>query len=66
MSLPAQARHRWHLDAGGDVAWLDLGEMVVLLPGTVADVRALLLDRLTGEDWAGAREGFGDPDLCNQ
>lgn len=63
MSLPAQTRHRWHLDGGGDVAWLDLGEIVVLLPGRVEEARASLLDRLTDEDWADARQGLGDPDL---
>ena len=33
MSLPASARHRWGLDEGGDVAYLDLGIAVVRSSG---------------------------------
>lgn len=66
MSLPAAARHRWHLAAGGGVAWFDLGDAIVLLPGTVEDARRSLLDQLGEEDWSRARAGFGDPDLANE
>ena len=44
MSLPASARHRWGLDEGGDVGYLDLGDAVVLIPGGVDKLRASLLD----------------------
>jgi hypothetical protein len=66
MSLPAQARHRWGLDAGGDVGWVDLGDMLMLVPGGADRARALLLDQLTADDWAAATAGFGDPELANQ
>lgn len=66
MSLPAAARHRWHLDSGGEVAWLDLGGAIVLLPGTLEHARAALLDQLGEDDWRDARLGFGDADLSNQ
>jgi hypothetical protein len=32
MSLPASARHRWHLDDGGPVDVIDLGFGVLTVP----------------------------------
>lgn len=66
MSLPASARHRWGLDEGGDVGYLDLGDAIVLVPGGVDQLRAALLDAVGDETWESARSGFGDPDLANQ
>ena len=39
MSLPATARHRWHLDDGGEVGYLDLGDAVVIVPGGIERLR---------------------------
>ena len=66
MSLPASARHRWGLDDGGDVAYLDLGDALVLVPGGVNQLRAALLDAVSDHIWDSARRGFGDPDLADQ
>jgi hypothetical protein len=66
MSLPASARHRWRLDDGGEVGYLDLGEAIVIVPGGVQALRRQLLDAVTEADWQAAREGFGDPDLADQ
>lgn len=66
MSLPASARHRWGLDGGGDVAYLDLGDAIVLVPSGVDDLRADLLAAVTEDDWNEARAGFGDPELATQ
>lgn len=63
MALPAQTRHRWGLDEGGTVGWLDLGDSVLLVPG---GLDALRDEVLAGADWDGARIGFGDPELANQ
>jgi bifunctional DNA-binding transcriptional regulator/antitoxin component of YhaV-PrlF toxin-antitoxin module len=63
MALPAQVRHRWGVDRGGVVGWLDLGDAVLLVPGGVEQLRTQLL---AGADWEGARTGFGDADLANQ
>jgi bifunctional DNA-binding transcriptional regulator/antitoxin component of YhaV-PrlF toxin-antitoxin module len=63
MALPAQTRHRWGLDQGGVVGWVDLGDSVLLIPGGVQELRA---EVLAHADWDGARSGFGDPDLANQ
>ena len=63
MALPAQTRHRWGLDGGGVVGWLDLGDSVLLVPGGLQQLRVELL---RGADWDAARAGFGDPELANQ
>jgi bifunctional DNA-binding transcriptional regulator/antitoxin component of YhaV-PrlF toxin-antitoxin module len=63
MALPAQTRHRWGLDQGGTIGWLDLGDSVLLVPGGVSRLRDEILG---GADWDGARTGFGDPELANQ
>lgn len=66
MSLPAAARRRWGLQCGGDIAYLDLGDAVVLVAGRVESLRRELLESLTDEDWDVARTGFGDPDLATE
>ncbi len=63
MALPAQTRHRWGLDAGGTIGWVDLGDAVLLVPGGADELRHALLAEA---DWAAARSGFGDPELANQ
>ncbi len=63
MALPAQARHRWKLDDGGSVGWIDLGDAIVVVPGGLRKLRRELLEHA---DWEGAAAGFGDPDLANQ
>jgi hypothetical protein len=66
MSLPASTRHRWGLDEGGAVGYLDLGDAVMLVPGGVEQLRAALLDAVGEDIWESARRGFGDPDLADQ
>lgn len=66
MSLPAVARHRWGLDDGGEVGFLDLGDAVVILRESVDVARNQLLDAVTPVDWADARAGFGDEDLADE
>jgi bifunctional DNA-binding transcriptional regulator/antitoxin component of YhaV-PrlF toxin-antitoxin module len=50
MSLPAAARHRWHLDDGGPVDVIDLGFGVLTAPKGTA--RTLLADLVTREQHA--------------
>lgn len=50
MSLPAAARHRWHLDDGGPVDVLDLGFGVLTAPKGTA--RKLLDDLVTSDQHA--------------
>ncbi len=66
MSLPALARHRWGLDEGGRVAYLDLGDALLILPGEMATLRRSLLDAVGPEDWAKAQKGFGDTELATE
>jgi hypothetical protein len=66
MSLPAEARHRWGLEGGGEVGYLDVGEAVILIPGSVENLRHRLFQALTEEDWAHVRDGRGNPDLANE
>ena len=63
MALPAQARHRWGLDEGGLVGWIDMGDSVLLVPGGLDQLRNEIL---ANADWDAARLGFGDPELANQ
>jgi len=66
MSLPSLARHRWGLDAGGDVGYLDLGDAIVIVPGGTATLLHEMLDSVTDADWQRARQGFGDDELANE
>ena len=66
MSLPAATRHRWGLDDGGHIGFLDLGDAIVLVPGGVDGLRRALIGAVTDGDWSLARAGFGDPDLANE
>jgi len=66
MSLPAGARHRWGLDSGGEIGYLDLGDAVVLVPGGIVALRDSLLGAISDKDWQVARSGFGDADLADE
>ena len=63
MSLPASARHRWHLDEGGPVDVIDLGFGVLTVPR--GEGRRLLGDLVTREQHAAfVRSLAEDPDLA--
>ena len=66
MSLPADARHRWGLDDGGDVSYVDIGDAVILIPEGADALRRRLIDAVTDEEWHRARRGFGDADLVSE
>jgi AbrB family looped-hinge helix DNA binding protein len=66
MSLPASARHRWGLDEGGEVGFLDIGDAVILIPGGVDLLRRQLIEAVTQEDWDRVRSGFGDADVASE
>jgi AbrB family looped-hinge helix DNA binding protein len=66
MSLPASARHRWGLEDGGDLSFIDVGDAVVLTPEGVDELRRRLIDAVTEDEWEQARRGFGDPDLVSE
>ena len=63
LSLPAAARHRWHLDNGGPVDVIDLGFAVMTLPKGHA--RQLLNDLLPRDQHAKFVASLSeDPDLA--
>ena len=66
MSLPSTARHRWGLDEGGDVGFLDLGDAIIIVPGGTNSIRRQMLDAVTDADWHLARAGFGDVEMANE
>jgi bifunctional DNA-binding transcriptional regulator/antitoxin component of YhaV-PrlF toxin-antitoxin module len=62
MSLPAAARHRWHLDEGGQVDVIDLGFGILTVPAGQA---GRLLDQiLPAETHYAAVAADDDPDLA--
>lgn len=62
MSLPAEVRHRWELDEGGQVDVIDLGFGVLTVP--VGEARRLLDEILPAEAHYAAVEAEDDPDLA--
>jgi bifunctional DNA-binding transcriptional regulator/antitoxin component of YhaV-PrlF toxin-antitoxin module len=63
MSLPADARHRWNLDAGGPVDVIDLGFGILTVPRGTG--RKLLDDLRSREEHAEfVRSLADDPDLA--
>jgi hypothetical protein len=65
--LPAGLRHRWGIEDGGEVAFVDLGGAALILPGGEAKARAELRRRLFGEDgYEAGIDALTDPDLADQ
>jgi bifunctional DNA-binding transcriptional regulator/antitoxin component of YhaV-PrlF toxin-antitoxin module len=64
-SLPADLRHRWGIEAGGEIGFIDLGDAALVVPGGVSvareELRRVLRDRC--EDGIAA---IADPDLGDQ
>lgn len=64
-NLPAELRHRWGIDAGGEVGIIDLGDAALIVPGGVdvarRELRRVLLDR-----YDDAVDEIEDPDLADQ
>jgi bifunctional DNA-binding transcriptional regulator/antitoxin component of YhaV-PrlF toxin-antitoxin module len=64
-SLPADLRHRWGIEAGGEIGFIDLGDAALVVPGGVIvarqELRRVLRDRY--EDGIAA---IHDADLADQ
>ncbi len=65
-SLPAGLRHRWGIEEGGEVAFIDLGDAALLLPGGIEAAREELRRVLLGGTYDAAVAGLDDPDLADQ
>lgn len=61
MSLPAAARHRWHLKKGGTVDVIDLGFGVMIMPEGMAP--SLFDDLFSREEQEKFLAELDDPDL---
>ncbi len=63
--LPADLRHRWGLDAGGAIAFVDLGDAALILPGNLDDARAEL-QRVLRTRLEVGMSSLSDPNLLDQ
>lgn len=64
-SLPAELRHRWGIDDGGEVAFIDLGGAALVVPGGSAAATAEL-HRVLKERYQAGLALIDDPDLVDQ
>jgi hypothetical protein len=53
-------------NASGDVSFLDIGDVVVIVPGGIERLRSEMIEAITPEIWEAARAGFGDDELATQ
>ena len=64
-SLPADLRHRWGIEAGGEIGFIDLGDAALVVPGGVQAAR-LELRRVLRDRYAEGLATIDDPDLADQ
>ena len=64
-SLPAELRHRWGIEAGGEVAFIDLGDAALVLPGGMEPAKRELR-RVLAEQYEAGLAAIDDPDLADQ
>jgi bifunctional DNA-binding transcriptional regulator/antitoxin component of YhaV-PrlF toxin-antitoxin module len=63
-SLPAELRHRWGIAGGGDVAFIDLGDAALVLPGGLEAAKAEVRRVLATGAYAEGLAAIEDPDLA--
>lgn len=64
-SLPADLRHRWGIEDGGEIGFIDLGEAALVVPGGVTVARRELR-RVLRERYENGIGAIDDPDLTDQ
>jgi bifunctional DNA-binding transcriptional regulator/antitoxin component of YhaV-PrlF toxin-antitoxin module len=64
-SLPAELRHRWGIEDGGEIAFVDLGDAALVLPGGMVRAKDELRSVLSVRYNAGLA-ALGDRDLADQ
>jgi bifunctional DNA-binding transcriptional regulator/antitoxin component of YhaV-PrlF toxin-antitoxin module len=64
-SLPADLRHRWGIEEGGEIGFIDLGNSALVVPGGVQVARQELL-RVLRDRYAHGLDAIEDPDLADQ
>ena len=65
-SLPASARRRWGIEAGGDVEVFDLGQAVVIFPGGPGTARRCLASVVDASGYEQLVSRITDPDLRDE
>jgi bifunctional DNA-binding transcriptional regulator/antitoxin component of YhaV-PrlF toxin-antitoxin module len=63
-SLPAALRHRWGISDGGDIAFIDLGDAALVLPGGMEAAKAEVRRALAGGAYTEGLAAVDDPDLA--
>ena len=64
-SLPADLRHRWGIEEGGEISFIDLGDAALVIPGG-DQVARRELHRVLRERYTAGTTAIGDPDLADQ
>lgn len=65
LSLPADPRHRWGIEGGGEVGFIDLGDAALVVPGGIETARQELR-RVLRDRYAQGVAAIEDPDLADQ
>ncbi|MGH3578321.1 MAG: AbrB/MazE/SpoVT family DNA-binding domain-containing protein [Mycobacterium sp.] len=64
-SLPAGLRHRWGIEAGGEVSFVDLGDSALIVPGNLDRAEAEL-KRIIEDRYESGLATLHDSDLADQ
>ena len=64
-SLPAELRHRWGIDEGGEIGFIDLGGAALVVPGGVMAARRELR-RVLADRYEHGLAAIDDPELADQ
>lgn len=64
-SLPADLRHRWGIEGGGEIGFIDLGEAALVVPGGLSVARSELR-RVLRDRYENAIAAIDDADLADQ
>ncbi len=64
-NLPAELRHRWGIQGGGEVGIVDLGDAALIVPGGIEAARRELR-RVLRDRYDAGLAGIEDPDLADQ
>jgi bifunctional DNA-binding transcriptional regulator/antitoxin component of YhaV-PrlF toxin-antitoxin module len=63
-SLPAELRHRWGIEDGGAIAFIDLGDAALVLPGGIEAAKAEVRRVLATGAYSAGLAAVDDPDLA--
>lgn len=64
-SLPADLRHRWGIEDGGEIGFIDLGDAALVVPGGLGTARNELR-RVLADRYPTGLTAIDDPDLADQ